>query len=52
MAVLLIALTVAFAYGKTNVEKGGQKSYFESMNDYDWSRTCPAAGCRNGNDGE
>lgn len=29
----------------------GEQSYYNSLNDYDWSKACPAAGCRN-QDGE
>lgn len=46
IAVLLIGVTAAFAYGKTNAENNSGKSYFESLNEYDWSKTCPGASCR------
>ena len=53
IAVMLIAVTAAFAYGKARVDASAgpdNKSYFDSLNDYDWSRACPAAGCRNTNE--
>lgn len=48
--VVIAGISVAFAYGKSNAEKSMQgegKTYFDTLNDFDWSRTCPAAGCRN-----
>ena len=53
IALMLIAVTAAFAYGKARADAAAgqdQKSYFDSLNDFDWSRTCPAAGCRNSNE--
>ena len=47
---LLIGMTVAFAYGKTSIENKSDKSYFDFLNDYDWSGTCPGASCRNHNE--
>ena len=49
----LIAISAAFAYGKAKAETvGGEtgKSYFDTLNDYDWSNTCPGASCRNNNE--
>lgn len=46
IALILVAVLAAFAYGKTNAEKAGGQSYYDSLNDYDWSKACPAAGCR------
>lgn len=54
VVILLAAVSVAFACGKSKAEKaagGEQKTYAETLNDFDWSRTCPAAGCRNRNSG-
>ncbi|MBQ9060132.1 MAG: hypothetical protein IJ128_03215 [Firmicutes bacterium] len=48
--VALIAISAAFAYGKAKADAASgktQKSYFDTLNDYDWSKACPAAGCRN-----
>ncbi len=45
---MLIGVASAFAYGKMNAD-GNQKSYYDSLNEFDWSNTCPAAGCRNNN---
>ena len=50
IGLMLIGVLAAFAYGKTRAEQNTGRSYFESLNDYDWSRTCPAAGCRNQNE--
>lgn len=47
---LLIGMTAAFAYGKSSIESQQDKSYFDSLNDYDWSSTCPGASCRNHNE--
>ena len=43
---MLIGVASAFAYGKMNAD-GNQKSYYDSLNEFDWSNACPAAGCRN-----
>lgn len=48
--VLVISVTAAFAYGKTRVESKAGKTYFQSLNEYDWSKTCPGASCRNHNE--
>ena len=47
---LVIAMTSAFAYGKSTVESKSDQSYFDSLNDYDWSGACPGASCRNHNE--
>ena len=50
---VLIVVSAAFAYGHAKAGSAPgepQKSYFDTLNDYDWSKTCPAAGCRNNND--
>lgn len=49
IALILAAILAAFAYGKAKAEKDGEQSYYNSLNDYDWSKACPAAGCRNQN---
>ncbi len=46
---MLIGVASAFAYGKMNAD-GNQKNYYDSLNEFDWSNTCPAAGCRNNNE--
>lgn len=46
---MLIGVASAFSYGKMNAD-GSQKSYYDSLNEFDWSNTCPAAGCRNHNE--
>ena len=47
--VIMLFVSAAVAFGIVNEgSKGnGQTGYFDSLNDFDWSRTCPAAGCRN-----
>lgn len=48
----LIAISAAFVYGKAKADAAGTetgKSYFDTLNDYDWSKTCPGASCRNRN---
>ena len=45
---VLIFAASAFAYGKINAG-GDRQSYYDSLSEYDWSKTCPAAGCRNHN---
>lgn len=50
IVVLLVGVTAAFAYGKTNAEQKSGQSYFDSLNEYDWSKTCPGASCRNHNE--
>lgn len=52
IALVLVSVLAAFAYGKTKAEQTTGKSYFDTLNDYDWSKTCPAAGCRNQNEDE
>ena len=52
IAVIVLFVSGAIFCGVVNTsaqstDKGGSASYFESLNDFDWSRTCPAAGCRN-----
>lgn len=49
IVLILICAVSAFAYGKMNAESK-QQSYLDSLNEYDWSNTCPAAGCRNNNE--
>lgn len=49
----LILISAAFAYGKAKADAAGSqtgKSYFDTLNDYDWSKTCPGASCRNRNE--
>ena len=46
---MLIGVASVFAYGKMKAD-GSQKSYYDSLNEFDWSNTCPAAGCRNHNE--
>ena len=46
---MLIGVASAFAYGKMNADSSRQ-SYYDSLNEFDWSNTCPAAGCRNNNE--
>ena len=49
---VLIGFAVAFAYeGMSGAGADTEKTTaFERMNDFDWSKTCPAAGCRNRNE--
>ena len=47
---LVITMTSAFAYGKASIESKSDQSYFDSLNDYDWSGTCPGASCRRHNE--
>ena len=49
----LIAVSAAFAYGKAKADAASTetgKRYFDTLNDYDWSKTCPGASCRNRNE--
>ena len=51
IVLVLIVISAAFAYGKMNTEMSAEdQTYFQSLNDYDWSKACPAAGCRNDNE--
>lgn len=50
---VLIAISAAFAYGKAKADATASetgKSYFDTLNDYDWSKTCPGASCRKSNE--
>ena len=49
---ILLAVSAAFAYGKirSDAAAGQGGSYFDSLNEYDWSNACPAASCRNDNE--
>lgn len=46
--VIMLLVCAAVAFGAVNAgSKGnGSAGYFDSLSDFDWSRTCPAAGCR------
>lgn len=52
IALILIAVSAAFAYGKIKADSAAdtQKSYFDTLNEYDWSKTCPGASCRSKNE--
>ena len=55
IALILITGTAAFALGNAKAASASAQdgdSYFDSLNNFDWSKTCPAAGCRNNNEGE
>lgn len=47
---LVVGVTAVFVYGKSSVESKAEKSYFESLNEYDWGKTCPGASCRDKNE--
>lgn len=51
IAVVVLALTGVFVYGSSAAEKSG-KSYLQCLDDFDWSKTCPGASCRNGKCGK
>lgn len=46
--VIVLFVSAAVVFGAVNAgSKGnGTAGFFNSLNDFDWSRTCPAAGCR------
>lgn len=48
IVLMLTCAASAFAYGKINAD-GNQRSYYDSLNEYDWSSACPAASCRRDN---
>lgn len=52
IALIIITISVAFAYGAVSAGNSAsdKQSAYERMNDYDWSKTCPAASCRNQNE--
>ena len=51
-ALLIIIATVAFADGNAGADNTDQpnQSALERMDDFDWSKTCPAASCRSHNE--
>lgn len=44
---LFVSAAVVFGMANAGSKGNGSASYFDSLNDFDWSRTCPGAVCRN-----
>lgn len=49
IVVIMLFVSAAVVFGAVNsgCKGNGSAGYFQSLSDFDWSRTCPAAGCRN-----
>ena len=43
---LLVSGAVVYGIANSGCKGNSSTGYFESLNDYDWSKTCPGASCR------